>query len=240
MIIEHQGKRPTIHPTAYIAPNAVISGDVTIGAETRVLYGAVITSEGAPARIGKGVVIMENAVIRASGGHSRKFPVTIGDYVFIGPHAHITGATLDYRAYVGTGAVVLNGSEIGRNAAVTIGAIVHIQTRIPDETVVPLQHIVIGNPCKLFAPNDAEAIIDELLRRNFKQFVFGLEDRQILAEHYSRSLGAHLRDRILDAIAPDAAVAAPATAISKPTAKSPRAVAPARATTRATTRRKRS
>jgi uncharacterized protein len=48
MIVEHRGKRPNIHPTAYIAPNAVVSGDVTIGPDSRVLYGAVLTSEGAP------------------------------------------------------------------------------------------------------------------------------------------------------------------------------------------------
>jgi carbonic anhydrase/acetyltransferase-like protein (isoleucine patch superfamily) len=48
MLIEHQGKRPTIHPTAYVAPSAVISGEVEIGAESRILHGAILTSEGAP------------------------------------------------------------------------------------------------------------------------------------------------------------------------------------------------
>ncbi|MEW6733243.1 MAG: gamma carbonic anhydrase family protein [Acidobacteriota bacterium] len=200
MIIEHRGKRPIIDPSAYIAPNAVVSGDVTIAADTRVLYGAVITSEGAPVRIGKGNVIMENAVIRAAGGRTRSFPVTIGDYALVGPSAYVSGATLEYRAFVGARTVILNGSIIERNAAVTVGAIVHIQTRVPAETVVPLQHIVIGDPCKLFAPSQADAILDELMRRNFKSYVFDLSDEQILAEHYVHSLGLHLQDRVLDAL----------------------------------------
>jgi carbonic anhydrase/acetyltransferase-like protein (isoleucine patch superfamily) len=213
MIIEHQGKSPKIHPSAYIAPNAVVSGDVTIGPDSRILFGAVVTSEGAPIQIGKGTIIMENSVVRASGGRRRKFPTIIGDYVLIGPNAYISGATLEYRAFVATGGVVLNGSIVERNAAVTIGSIVHIQTRVPAETVVPLQHIVIGNPCKLFASNQADAVIDELMRLNYRDYIFGLNDHQILAEVYSRSLGAHLKDRLLEmsstVLVPEPAVASP-------------------------------
>src|SRR5262249_6708019 len=106
MIIEHRGKRPDIHPSAYIAPNAVVSGDVPIGPNARILFGAVVTSEGAPVVIGKGAVIMENAVIRGAGGRTRRFPATIGDYVLVGPNAYVSGATLEYRAFVATGAIV--------------------------------------------------------------------------------------------------------------------------------------
>lgn len=196
MIIEHQGKRPSIHPSAYIAPNAVVSGDVTIEAETRVLYGAVITAEGAPIRIGRNCVIMENAVVRASGGPKKQFPTIIGDYALVGPHAYVCGARLDYRAFIATNATILNGAIIGRNASVSIGAVVHIQTRIPDETVVPLKYIVIGDPCKLYAPNQADEVIDELMRRNFREYAFSLKDHEILAEHYGQMLGQHLSDVI--------------------------------------------
>jgi gamma-carbonic anhydrase len=206
VIIEHCGKRPQIHPTAYIAPNAVISGDVTVGANVKVLYGAVVTAEGAAIKIGAETIIMENAVVRASGGQKRQFPVTIGEYVLIGPHAYIAGAILNYRAFIGTGATVLNGAIIGQNASVAIGAIVHIQTRIPDETVVPLQHVVIGNPCKLYAPNQADEIIDELMRRNFREYVFGLTDEQILAQQYGRNLALHLNDRLLDVLDPQPSI----------------------------------
>lgn len=218
MIIEHQGKRPSIHPSAYIAPNAVISGDVTIEAETRVLFGAVITAEGAPIRIGRNCVIMENAVVRASGGPKKQFPTIIGDYALIGPHAYVCGARLDYRAFIATNATILNGAIIGRNASVSIGAVVHIQTRIPDETVVPLKYIVIGDPCKLYAPNQADEVIDELMRRNFREYAFGLKDHEILAERYSQMLGQHLSDTICSESAP-LAQAASATETTETAAK---------------------
>lgn len=199
MIVEHAGRRPIIHPTAYIAPNAVVSGDVEIGQGARILFGAVITAEGAPIRIGKDVIVMENAVVRASGGEKRRFPTTIGDYVFIGPNSYISGATLEYRAYIGTGAVVLNGSTVERNAAVTVGSVVHIQTRIPAESVVPLHHIVIGDPCKVYSSGQADLVIDELMRHNFRDYVFGLAERDILAERYSLHLAEHLKDKVLKA-----------------------------------------
>jgi carbonic anhydrase/acetyltransferase-like protein (isoleucine patch superfamily) len=197
MIIEHEGKKPVIDPSAYIAPNAVISGDVTIGPDSRILYGAVITSEGAPVKIGRGVVVMENAVIRGAGGAKQTFPCILQDYVLVGPTAYISGATLEYRAFVGANATVFNGSVVGRNAAVSLGAIVHIQTYLPAETLVPIQHIVIGNPCKLFSPSQAHEVIDELMRRNFREYVFNLKDNEVLAERYARSLASHLSDKTL-------------------------------------------
>jgi carbonic anhydrase/acetyltransferase-like protein (isoleucine patch superfamily) len=75
MIVEHSGHGPDIHPSAWIAPNAVVFGAVSIGPDTRVLYGAVLTAEaGAEMEIGPGCVIMEQAVIRASG----RFPLRLG------------------------------------------------------------------------------------------------------------------------------------------------------------------
>ena len=66
MIYEHLGARPRIHDTAVVAPSAVISGDVTIGENCQVLHGAVITAEGGPITLGEHVIVMENALIRAT------------------------------------------------------------------------------------------------------------------------------------------------------------------------------
>ena len=96
----------------------------------------------------------------------------------------------------------MDGAIVERNASVSIGSIVHIQTRVPADTVVPLKHIVIGNPCKLFAPDQADAVIDALMLLNFREYVFDLRDNQILAEIYSRSLGAHFKDRTLEIVDP--------------------------------------
>lgn len=65
MILEHKGKKPSIHPTAYIAPNATICGDVTIGANSRIMFGAQIIAENNSISIGENCIVLENAVLRS-------------------------------------------------------------------------------------------------------------------------------------------------------------------------------
>src|SRR5258708_13098587 len=84
MLLEHQGKRPHIHETAYIAPTATVCGDVTIGAESRVLFGAVLVAEGGPVTIGGHRLIMEQAGLRGTSRH----PVPPAPPALRGPPAH--------------------------------------------------------------------------------------------------------------------------------------------------------
>lgn len=100
MLLEHRGARPSIHPSAYVAPTAVVSGAVVLGKGTRILHGAVVTAEDGEVRIGRNVVVMENALVRGRSGH----PALIGDSVMVGPHAHINGATVEAEAFIATGA----------------------------------------------------------------------------------------------------------------------------------------
>src|SRR2546427_7992207 len=111
MILEHSGKRPRIHASAYVAPNATICGDVTIGAESRVLFGAVLTAESGPVTIGEGCIIMENAVIRGVAHQ----PASLGDHVLVGPHAHLSGCRIEDDVFIATGACIFNGATIGRS-----------------------------------------------------------------------------------------------------------------------------
>ncbi len=90
MILSSGGKKPKIHSTAYVAPNATIGGDVTIDAGTAVLYGAVVVAEGSPVTVGKDCVVMENAVVKSTP----KFALKLGDECFVGPHATVIGVTL--------------------------------------------------------------------------------------------------------------------------------------------------
>jgi hypothetical protein len=90
MILSSGGKKPKIHSTAYVAPNATVGGDVSVEAGCAILYGAVVVAEGTPVTIGKDCVVMENAVVKSTP----KFPVKIGDECFIGPHATVVGTTL--------------------------------------------------------------------------------------------------------------------------------------------------
>ena len=86
MRLEHRGRSPRIHESAYIAPNATICGDVTIGENSRVLFGAVLAAEGGPVEIGDECVIMENAVIRGTP----RDPARLGDHVLAEPRWYLT------------------------------------------------------------------------------------------------------------------------------------------------------
>lgn len=104
MILDHDTISPTIDPTARVAPNATISGDVTIGANCSIGFGAVLAAESGPIRIGKNVVVMDNAVLRGV----RNAPLTIGSNVLVGPRAYLTGCTVEDEAFLATGVAVFN------------------------------------------------------------------------------------------------------------------------------------
>jgi carbonic anhydrase/acetyltransferase-like protein (isoleucine patch superfamily) len=199
MRFEHLGAEPRIHPTAVIAPSAVISGDVTIGAHSQVLHGAVITAEGGPITIGESVIVMENALIRASATD----PVHIGDHVLVGPMASISGATVADEVFLATGTRIFNGARIGERSEVRINAVVHPRTVLPPETVVPIAWVAVGNPAHLYSPDRHDDIWEAQKELDFPGYVFGL-DRETpdlmvqLTERYGRSLARHADDVRLD------------------------------------------
>ncbi len=123
MILSSGTKKPKIHSSAYVAPTATVSGDVTIGAGTAILHGAVVTSEGAPVTIGADCVIMEHAVVKASGGSALQFPVSIGDRCMVGAHASVIGAILQKGCAIGSGARIYNGVTIQSNTRVAPNAV---------------------------------------------------------------------------------------------------------------------
>ena len=66
MLIEHEGRSPQVDPSAYVAPNAVLCGDVSVGPDCRILFGAVLSAEGGPVELGERCIVMENAVSAAT------------------------------------------------------------------------------------------------------------------------------------------------------------------------------
>jgi len=123
MILSNAGKKPKIHSTAYIAPTATVSGDVTIGAGCAIMHGAIVTAEGAPVSIGADCVVMENAVIKASGGSALQFPCTIGERCIVGAHALVSGATIQKGCAIGSGARIYNGVTIQSNSRIAPNAV---------------------------------------------------------------------------------------------------------------------
>lgn len=118
MIVSSGTKKPNVHASAYVAPNAVVSGDVTIEEGCAVLFGAVVSAEGAPIVIGANSVIMENAVLKSSGGSVMQFPLTVGESCIVGPGAYVAGATLEPGCFIAAGERVRNGQTIPEQTTV--------------------------------------------------------------------------------------------------------------------------
>ncbi|MDQ4215352.1 gamma carbonic anhydrase family protein [Microbacterium capsulatum] len=198
MIYEHLGSRPRIHATAVVAPSAVISGDVTIGPNCQVLHGAVITAEGGPITLGDHVIVMENALIRATAAN----PVHIGDHVLVGPMASISGATIDDEVFLATGTRIFNGAHIGERSEVRINAVVHLRTTLPADSVVPIGWVAVGDPVLILSPERHEEIWAAQHELDFPGYVFGVDrstpDLMVqLTERYARSLARHSEDHAL-------------------------------------------
>jgi len=199
MIVSSGTKKPKVDSNAYVAPNAVVSGDVTIEEGCAILFGAVVVSEGAPVVVGANTVVMENAVLKASGGSVTQFPLTIGESCIIGPGAYVVGATIEPGCFIASGACVFNGATMEEYSSVALGGIVHIDTRVPKNTRIPMQHIAFGDPAKIYAPGEAEQIHTEL---KFMERVFNVpqssEAAAQAAETYSASLRkTHAQDSVV-------------------------------------------
>jgi carbonic anhydrase/acetyltransferase-like protein (isoleucine patch superfamily) len=200
LLIEHCGKSPHIDRSAYIAPNAVISGDVTIGAHSRVLFGAVATAEGGPVVIGENCIIMETAVLRGTPRHK----LQLGHHVLVGPRAYLTGCTVENSVFLATGATIFNGAHIGERSEVRINGVVHLLTRLPPDSLVPIGWIAVGDPAIIRAPKNHDEIWAVQQTLNFPKVVWGLErapeGETIMPEittQYAKALARHLDDRIL-------------------------------------------
>jgi carbonic anhydrase/acetyltransferase-like protein (isoleucine patch superfamily) len=171
MLIEHDGHAPHIHATAYVAPTAVICGDVTIGPNSRVAYGAVVAAEGAPIVIGAQCMIRENAVVKAVPGH----PVTIGDAVLVGPHVSLVGCTLDDEVFLATGVAVFPGACLSRCVEVRINGVVHVNTVLEAGAVVPIGWVAVGNPAACLPPHEHDQIWAIQQRLDFPKTMYGVD-----------------------------------------------------------------
>lgn len=142
MIIEIDGKRPVIGPHVYIAPTAVIIGDVTIEGDASVWFGAVIRGDKGRIVIGSRTSVQDNAVIHVND----EYDTFIDADVTIGHGVVMEGCHIEAGALIGMNATVLMGSKIGRGAFVAAGSVVREQQRVPDH------HLVAGVPAKIIGP----------------------------------------------------------------------------------------
>jgi carbonic anhydrase/acetyltransferase-like protein (isoleucine patch superfamily) len=186
---------PSVHPEAYVAPTAVLSGEVRIGRGSCIMHGAVVAAEGGPVEIGANCVIMENAVLRGTLQNS----LIIGDHVLAGPHSHLTGCGIADEVFIATGARVFTGA----------GGTVHIGCVVPPLARIPIGWVAVGEPARIYPPDDAEAIRAGIAEvgGGFLPFVFGIEEAadrreqmQAALQRYTTAIARrHHQDEVIPA-----------------------------------------
>jgi carbonic anhydrase/acetyltransferase-like protein (isoleucine patch superfamily) len=146
------GQRPRIHPTAFVAPTASVMGDVTLGPDSSVWYGAVLRGDMAPIVIGAETNLQDGTIVHVDD----EVPCLIGERVGVGHRAILHGCVVEPNCLIGMGSTLLNGVVIGAGSVVAAGAV------IPEDMRVPPGSLVMGVPGRIIRP------VDDNLRRRIE------------------------------------------------------------------------
>ncbi|REJ06778.1 gamma carbonic anhydrase family protein [Halobacillus trueperi] len=159
MICEYKGKVPDIHPSAYVAEDAVITGDVTIQEKASVWFKTVIRGDVAPVHIGKNTNIQDLSLLHQSPDK----PLFIEDGVTVGHQVTLHSAHIKENALIGMGSLILDGAVIGEQAFIGAGSLV------PPGKVIPPNTLAFGRPAKVIRELNEEDIKE--LNRIRKSYV---------------------------------------------------------------------
>ena len=141
-LFSFEGKAPRVHPEAFVAPTAVLVGDVTVEARASVWYNAVVRADFQAIVIHRGANVQDCAVVHVNGAQG----VEVGAGATIGHNCTVHAAFLGEECLIGNGATVLDGVRIGRRAMVAAGALVTPETDVPDGM------LAMGTPAKVRGP----------------------------------------------------------------------------------------
>ena len=139
MEYELAGKRPKVHPDAYIAPTAVLIGDVEVGANASIWFGAVLRGDEAPIKVGEGANVQDNAVLHCS----TNLPTIVERDATVGHSAQLEGCVVEEGALVGMGATMLQRSRLGAGAVLAAAAL------LQEGQEVPPGHLAAGVPAEV-------------------------------------------------------------------------------------------
>ena len=140
MIKTFQHLSPKIHETAFVAENAIVIGDVEIGAASSVWFGSVLRGDVNYIRIGARTNIQDGSVIHVS---SKKHPTILEDEVTLGHRVTLHGCHIETGCLIGIGAIILDGARIGKNSLVAAGSLVTPGTQIPPRS------LIMGSPARV-------------------------------------------------------------------------------------------
>ena len=159
-IIGFNGKMPRVDKSAFVAHNATVVGDVAIGRNSSVWFGAVLRGDIHYIRIGKNTSVQDNSVLH---GTVDLYPTIVGDNVSIGHSALVHGCIIGSNCIIGMGAIILEGAEIGDWCVVGAGAVV------PEGMKIPSCSIAMGIPAKITRKTTEEH--RKRITRNWKSYV---------------------------------------------------------------------
>ena len=140
MIKKFQNKQPQLGEDVYVSENAIVIGDVTLGDEVNIWFGAVLRGDMHYIKIGNRTNIQDNSVVHVTTGVS---PTNIGNNVTVGHGAIIHGCTIEDNCMIGMGAVVMDDAVVGEGSLIGAGALV------PPNMKIPPKLLVVGMPGKI-------------------------------------------------------------------------------------------
>ncbi len=153
MILSYRSHTPAVHETAFVAENASVIGNVTLGKESGVWFGAVLRGDHEAIVIGERSNVQDNATLHMAPGRT----LTVGKNVTIGHNAVVHGATVKDNVLIGMQACVLDGAVIGENSIIGAGALVK------ENEVIPPFSLCVGVPARVvrtLTPEAAQKILD--------------------------------------------------------------------------------
>src|SRR5215471_13494470 len=131
MIMTYKGRTPRVAASAYIAETADVIGDVEIGENSSIWFGAVLRGDIEPIRVGANSNIQDGSVVHTMLGS----PVTVGDWVTVGHRVVLHGCQIEDHCLIGMGAILLNNARVGEGSIVAAGALVLEGTVIPPRSL---------------------------------------------------------------------------------------------------------
>lgn len=158
-LVTLESKKPRIHPTAIIAPNATVIGDVVVGARTSLWPGSVLRGDYGYIRVGTDCSIQDNVVVHCDVGN----PGIIGNGVTVAHSAIVHACRIGDECLIGAGAVIFDGARIGTHSIIGVGAVVLEGRRIPSGSVA------VGMPAKVIRRTMPEDV--QMIKQSYKAYV---------------------------------------------------------------------
>lgn len=160
MIKSFHNLHPKIHETAYVTDDAIIIGDVELGAESSVWFGSILRGDVNFIRIGERVNVQDGSIIHVS---SKTNPTVLEDEITLGHRVTLHGCYVETGCLIGIGAIILDGTRVGRNSLVAAGSLITPNTQIPPRS------LVLGSPARIKRElSDAEV---EDLKKFWRNYV---------------------------------------------------------------------